>query len=233
MRWPRLWPALCIHLRKGVSKHTHVVYTPERIHNHGGDRGDLYQSTDSQTCTSTLIHTHSVKHSAPGNATFRCPCLVQDRTRGCNQGVKVGNKIRQGGSCLFPTCYLMDCIYYDCIYSPLTSFSPLPEPVPLSLSILKHQLSPQYVQNKSHQHALKYSNSVLSYILVCNRLQRLPFFFFLYGYAAAPPENHLCFISFTCLSLRPPSSRPPWGSERFSRDGRQSTVCSISGREGY
>lgn len=86
---------------------------------------------------------------------------------------------------------------------------------------------PAYVLNKSHQHTLKYSSSVLLIYFGMQQTPKAPlpfFFFYMVILAAVPPENHLCFISFTCLSL---------GLWRFSQDGRQSTVCSISGREGY
>lgn len=87
---------------------------------------------------------------------------------------------------------------------------------------------PAYVLNKSHQHTLKYSSSVLLIYFGMQQTPKAPLPFFILFYmvmlAAVPPENHLCFISFTCLSL---------GLRRFSQDGRQSTVCSISGREGY
>lgn len=39
--------------------------------------------------------------------------------------------------------------------------------------------------------------------------------------AAAPPENHLCFISFSCLSLRPPHGA--WG-DLAEMEGSQQSV---------
>lgn len=89
-----------------------------------------------------------------------------------------------------------------------------------------HQISLLCVQNESHQSALKYSSGVLFTYFTMQQTPKVPFSIWLY---LKPPENHLCFISFTCLSQR----LPPWGSERFSHDGKQSTVCSISGRGGY
>lgn len=66
-----------------------------------------------------------------------------------------------------------------------------------------------------------------SYTLAFNRLQRPLFSIWLYLL-----RHHLKITSASFHSLLSPRL-PPWGSERFSGDGKQSAVCSISGREGY
>lgn len=125
--------------------------------------------------------------------------------------------------------YQVSYLQYALLLHLMFVFFPLP-PFPLSnISCFSpshpHTSAlPAYVLNKSHQHALKYSSSVLLIYFGMQQTPKAPLpFFYMVMLAAVPPENHLCFISFTCLSL---------GLRRFSQDGRQSTVCSISGRDG-
>lgn len=201
---------MCLHLHIGVSKRIKYTITLACVHSCVVKRKKVRHITDSW-----------VTHSAPGNVTFPCPCLVWGTTWGWSQGGKEGSVIRQGGGSLFfctNSCTL-------CVYLPLPPFPLHQNPFILPL-IPTHQLAHLLVcKLKATLEIFRQRAHIFWY---ATDSKGLFFFFYMVTLAAAPPENHLCFISFTCLSP------PPWGSERFSRDGRQSTVCSIEGeRVGY
>lgn len=105
------------------------------------------------------------------------PRVVGNITLDCNLECKEGNNMaiyRQEGACLFFAYNLMFRMNYEFIHS--VYFSPyLLFPSPRILVFLPliptHQLTP-LIACKIKATSVKYSSSVLSYILVCNRLQR-------------------------------------------------------------
>lgn len=221
------WTALCIHLHKGVSKHTCCLYslksTKSRTHVQTVIQKKVRQCTDSYTCTSTSIHTHWLTHRAPGNATSPCSCLVQVTTHGCNLRGKEGNKIRQDGGCLlFPIIIFRVCgtTAYNVYNSPLTSFSPLPQPI-FSTSHPHTTTLPFFAckikATSMHWYIQAACSLIFGYATDSKGL------FFLCGNTCCGATWKSPLLHFIHLFA------PPHGAQRdFSRDGRQSAVCFIS-----
>lgn len=167
-------------------------------------------------------HSHTHTHIAPGNATFCCPCLVRIQLGAVTEEVRreIRSDKKEAAS-YYLTYNLMYSIYYYCIRSPYFSLHPFP----ISQS---PRLSPPCFVCKIKAPSVHWNFQATRTLIYFGMQQtpKAPFFIWL-----CLLRRHLKITSASFHSLVCPSLLPPWGSERFSRNGRQSTVCSIAGGE--
>lgn len=205
MRWTWLWTAVSTHLQWRASKCKSIFYW-RHIERQARRYCSIYQCTNSGMYKHIYGHTEttSVTLSAPGSGSAFCPCLVQSytvhghgRRKLCREWLFIHTSLW-----LFPflLSYVQYVLYIFFVFHPLP---PVPSHTPRTLVSLPcipfHRVCPLCVHNESHQSALKYSSCVL---LIYFGMQQTPKgLFYMVMLAAAPPENHLCFISFNCLSL--------------------------------
>lgn len=198
---------MCLHLHIGVSKRIKYTITLACVHSCVVKRKKVRHITDSW-----------VTHSAPGNVTFPCPCLVWGTTWGWSQGGKEGSVIRQGGGSLFfctNSCTL-------CVYLPLPPFPLHQNPFILPL-IPTHQLVHLLVcKLKATLEIFRQRAHIFWYATDSKGL----FFFFLYGNACYGATWKSPLLHFIHLFV------PPHGARRdlVEMEGSQQSVP-LRGRE--
>lgn len=190
-------PAVTCEQMQSIFYWRHIERQAKRYHS-------IYQCTNSDMCMHIYGHTETT--SVPQAEAVLFPPVLYSLMQfvamaGGSSAESVSLFLPLYGS--FPAFYLMYsmcCIYIFFVFHPLP---PVPSHTPRTLvsfpCIPIHRVCPLCVHNESHQSALKYSNCVF---LIYFGMQQTPKgLFYMVMLAAASPENHLCFISFNCLSL--------------------------------